>query len=155
MILSSPALSEQLTAKTESVFASTASQHVRRPRPPSYDCRQPPFTERRLLNWLKSPVTGRQDRLRGVRSRTARSQGGGLCERVEQRLCRPQIGRFEALRKLIIHRRQERTRLSAPSLVAPQPSETGGTTQFPGQGSLAARPVEALLVMILCRIRGL
>src|SRR5260370_28679528 len=37
----------------------------------------------------------------------------------------------------------------------PQLSETDGAAQFPGQGTLSARPIDALLVMILCRNRGI
>ena len=39
-------------------------------------------------------------------------------------------------------------------LLAQQPREAGGGAQFPGQGSLPARPTERLLVVIFGRRRG-
>src|ERR1700730_220471 len=78
----------------------------------------------------------------------------GMVKTVDQCLCGFEIGSFETLGEPIVDRREKRNRLCGPMLVAQQPGEARGGAQFPGQGSLSARPTERLLVVIFGRRRG-
>jgi hypothetical protein len=78
-----------------------------------------------------------------------------LSATVEQRLSGLEIGRFEALGELIVHRRQKSPCFGGPILLLPQSGEARGGTQFPGQGTLPVRPVEGVQEVILGHHGGL
>ena len=71
-----------------------------------------------------------------------------LCERVEQHFRGFQVGRVEPFGKPLIDRLEERCRIGGTALIAPQPGQTGGAAQFPGQCLLPARPVVIFRQMI-------
>ena len=72
----------------------------------------------------------------------------------DHRLRGAQIGGLEALCEPLIYRCENLSRIVLAILVYPQPGEAGGARQLPGQGPLASRPVEPLLVMVLCPSLG-
>jgi len=78
----------------------------------------------------------------------------GIVKAVDKCLCGLEIGSFETLGEPIVDGREKRNRLRGPILVAQQPSKARGGAQFPGQGSLPARPTERLLLVIFGRRRG-
>jgi len=55
----------------------------------------------------------------------------GSCQFGEERLCVFQVGGVEALGEPGVDRGEEVVRLGVPALVAPQPGEARGGTQFP------------------------
>ena len=63
-------------------------------------------------------------------------EAGLLLEFLQQRLCRLQIHRIKALRKPVVHWREQIIRLLALGLLLPQARQAGGGAQFEGLGLL-------------------
>src|SRR5208282_5625532 len=68
-----------------------------------------------------------------------------LRQRVEQRFCRPQIGRRETLGEPAAERREESAGFRTPALVAPEPGEAARAAQLPEPRVLAPRRRKAAL----------
>jgi hypothetical protein len=83
-----------------------------------------------------------------------RSSGCPYRQTIDQCLCGFEIGSFETLGEPIVDRCEKRDRLCAPILVTQQTGEARSGAQFPGQGFLAARPTERLVVVIFGRRGG-
>jgi hypothetical protein len=73
---------------------------------------------------------------------------------IEQASRLSQVCRRETFGEAAVNRPQQRARLRNPLLVSPKPREARGGAQFPGQGSLPARPVERLPEVVLGRRRA-
>src|SRR4029077_1772543 len=92
--------------------------------------------------------------LRGTITLPAYSTTAGLPEVVEERLRGPEIGGVEALGEPAIDRCQEVARRPGPTSLVPPSGEAGGAAQLHGQRSLAARPLQRLLEVLLGRGGG-
>ena len=66
----------------------------------------------------------------------------------------PRCERFNRYRASAVDRLEEGHGISGTALIAQQPGEARGGGQFPGEGALAARPVERLPEVILGHHRG-
>ena len=74
-------------------------------------------------------------------------QGGGLCEGVESLSGRP----CRTSRQPVVDQLKKRRRIGGTVLTTQQPGKARGGAQFPGQGTLPARPVERLAEAIIGR----
>src|SRR5688572_32784316 len=82
--------------------------------------------------------------------------GGGLTalssknsERLEQRLCRDEVGGVEPLGEAPVDRGQQLPRLARLALSLPKPCDAHRRPELPGQRSLAAGELQRLLEVIL------
>src|ERR1700738_4722981 len=85
----------------------------------------------------------------GIGSRNPDSQSVRLCERDKKRLSCLQIARVEPFGEAVVDRLEECHPLRGTPLIAPQPGEARGGTQFQRQSALPPRPVERLPEVIL------
>ena len=77
-----------------------------------------------------------------------------LLESVAMRFCDFEVGRVEALGQPVRDRLEEGHGICGTALIAQQPGEARGVGQFPGEGTLPARPIERLPEVILGHHRG-
>ena len=72
------------------------------------------------------------ERLRDVRSRNARSQGGRICERAEKRFCRFEVVRVEPFGKPVVDRLEKCRRIGGSTQIVQQQGQARRGAQFPG-----------------------
>ncbi len=70
-------------------------------------------------------------------------------ERVEQRLCLFEVGRFEAFGEPDVDRIKDVTGFGAAALVVAEPGEAHGGAQFPQLGVLLAGDAQGIAIQLL------